>query len=52
MGGKGRGLGQDGSNRPIFNGGGLGCVDNHLHSQEVSPIFALYPQIFPSLARK
>jgi len=62
MGGKGRGLGQDGSNRqyrPSLShpratpDGALSFigVDNHLLSWVLTPIFALYPQIFPSLAR-
>ena len=51
MGGKGRGWGQDGSNRPQPPLGLRINVDNHLQSWEIAPIFALYPQISPSMAR-
>jgi hypothetical protein len=51
MGGKGRGWGQDGSNRSYAAPDGVVSVDNHLQSWVIPPIFALYPQIFPSMAR-
>jgi hypothetical protein len=51
MGGKGRGWGQDGSNPPNPPFEGPIGVDNHLQSFRIRPIFALYPQIFPSVAR-
>jgi len=51
MGSKGRGWGQDGSNPPNPPFVGPIGVDNHLQSFRIRPIFALYPQIFPSMAR-
>jgi hypothetical protein len=48
-GGKGRGWGQVGSNRPNLDRSPLFGVDNQLHFSGFTPTFALYPQISPSL---
>ena len=46
--GAGDKMGQTGPTHPLE---GLFGVDNHLQSWVIAPIFALYPQIFPSMAR-